>query len=228
MFSIRHFAIGLAMLAGAGLTVAMTPTKLVAGDRGQLDLEALVPLSFGDWRLDTSVRPIEPAPDLKAKLQQIYTATLSRTYTNSRGERIMLSMAYGAGANEGLQTHVPDVCYPAQGFELLGRQFGVIQNRFSDIAVTRLMTRLGPRQEPLTYWLTVGDEVTRVGLRWKLAQLKYGLTGRVPEGLLVRVSSIGGDMEAEYRLQQAFVQQLLEVLPDEGRKRFIGAPKSEV
>lgn len=32
---------------------------------------------------------------------------------------------------------------------------------------------------PVIYWITVGDTAAVNGLEWKLAQLKYGLTGKV-------------------------------------------------
>jgi hypothetical protein len=57
----------------------------------------------------------------------------------------------------------------------------------------------------------------------KLAQLRYGFKGIVPDGMLVRVSSIGLDSDAEWREQASFMQQLLAATAESTRKRIIGA-----
>jgi hypothetical protein len=43
------------------------------------------------------------------------------------------------------------------------------------------------------------------GIEEKLQQLKYGLTGSVPDDMLVRVSTIDTDKEKAYRLQANFI-----------------------
>jgi hypothetical protein len=59
-------------------------------------------------------------------------------------------------------------------------------------------------------------------IKWKLAQMKYGLTGKVPDGMLFRVSSIGEE-ESAYPIQEEFVRTLLKALSTENRKRLIGS-----
>jgi EpsI family protein len=218
-----YWLVGLAMLAAAGLTVAMTPTKRAGL---AVDLEVLVPKQFGAWRVDPTIVPIAPPPDLAEKLRKIYTQTLSRTYVNDRGERIMLSIAYGSEQTEGLQTHVPEVCYPAQGFQVIKHQLAAMQSRFGEIGVKRLVATHGTRVEPITYWMTVGDVVTQAGFGWKLAQLRYGLTGRIPDGMLIRVSNISRDEESSYSLHQDFVSSLLDAMAPADRTRLIGARTS--
>jgi EpsI family protein len=121
--------------------------------------------------------------------------------------------------------HKPEICYPAQGLPILNLVAGVFNTGFSEIPVKRLVASRGNGAEPITYWITVGDTVAISGLKWKLAQLKYGLTGRVPDGLLFRVSSIGrtGEEEIAYRLQEEFIRDLLKPLSPESRKRLIGS-----
>jgi EpsI family protein len=220
---IRYWFVGLAMLAAAGLSVAMTPTESDTSASPSLDLEVMIPEQFGDWRVDPSIVPIAPPPDLAAKLRQIYTQTLSRTYVNRRGDRIMLSIAYGSEQTEGLQTHVPEVCYPAQGFQVIKQQIAAMQSRFGEIGVKQLVATHGPRVEPISYWMTVGDKVTQAGLSWKLAQLRYGLTGRVADGMLVRVSNISRDERFSYALHQDFVNSLLDSVDPQYRVRLVGA-----
>ena len=46
---------------------------------------------------------------------------------------------------------------PSQGFEVLGTSFANIGTGQRTLPVKRLVTRMGARVEPLTYWTTVGD-----------------------------------------------------------------------
>jgi EpsI family protein len=211
------------MFAGAGLALAITPSKRVADQHEKVDLERLIPAEFAGWRIDPSVAPVTLSPDVAAKIQKIYTQTLSRTYVSGTGERIMLSIAYGAEQDEGLQVHVPEVCYPAQGFRLVSQRLAQLHNRFAEISGKQLLTVMGARHEPITYWMTVGGQITTVGLQWKLAQLRYGLTGSIPDGMLVRVSNISNDLEGSYRLHERFIEDLLGALPPDKRQRLVGA-----
>ena len=69
----------------------------------------------------------------------------------------------------------------------------------------------------------IGDQIATGSIETKLLALSYGLRGTVPDGMIVRVSSLGlGDDEA-FLLQQEFVEALLGSLPAEGRKRVAGA-----
>ena len=74
----------------------------------------------------------------------------------------------------------------------------------------------------ITYWVTVGNKAVLPGLDQKLQQLRYGLTGSVPDGMLVRVSSISTDNERAYQLQANFIQDLLIVIDGKDRVRLIG------
>ncbi len=217
----RSMIVSVVMCFAAVLAVAARPTQLIKED-SQLHLEQMVPKSFGDWRIDESIVPIAPPPELKAVLDKTYDQTLSRTYINSQGQRIMLSIAYGGKHDEGMQTHRPEVCYPAQGFQVFKEAAGELLTRYGTLPIKRLVATQGPRNEPITYWVVVGDQQTRFGLAMKLAQVKYGLTGKIPDGMLVRVSSIDRNDEQAYQLQEAFVGSMLATLSDKDRAHIAG------
>lgn len=208
--------------------MALKPTVKVADSAPKIDLEVLIPHAFGDWKIDESIRPLIADPELQAKLDKIYNQTLTRTYVNSKGERIMLSIAYGGDQSDTMAVHKPEICYPAQGFQIL--KSPVVSTFSTDegssIPVKRLVATQGSRVEPITYWTTVGDKVAVSGLKWKLQQMKYGLTGQVPDGLLFRVSSIQPDDVKAYQLQDAFTRDLLKAMSPDGRQRIIGNPGS--
>ena len=128
---------------------------------------------------------------------------------NAAGERILLSVAYGDDQRgEATQAHRPEICYTAQGFAITSNDVGTLKAAERNIPVRRLVAVSGSRNEPITYWVTVGDRATLPGVGRKLLQLFYGLGGKVPDGLLFRVSSIQADKTAAYALQDQFVNAL--------------------
>lgn len=222
MTGIRIWAVGLAMLAAAGIAVAVKPSDRMADTRPKIDLEVAIPKSFGDWKVDTSIVPIAPSPDVQALLDKIYSQTLARTYIDSKGRRVMLSIAYGGDQSRETQVHKPEVCYPAQGFQIESIAAGVLDAATSKIPVMRLIATKGPRVEPVTYWIAVGDTVVRGALEQNLARIKYGLTGTVPDGILVRVSTISRDTQRAYLHQQEFVSDLLQAMDKTHSARLLG------
>jgi EpsI family protein len=211
-------------LAGAGMALALKPTHKIADSEPKIDLEILIPKTFGDWKIDETIVPLLADPELQAKLNKIYNQTLTRTYVNHQGDRIMLSIAYGGDQSDAMAVHKPEICYPAQGFQILKNVSGTFSTGDGSIPVKRLVATQGQRIEPITYWTTVGDTVAVSGWKWKLSQMKYGLTGSIPDGLLFRVSSIQADAAKAYQTQDMFTHDLLRAMSPTGRQRIIGNP----
>jgi EpsI family protein len=67
---------------------------------------------------------------------------------------------------------------------------------------------MGTRTEPLTYWFTLRDKAVQGTTQKKLEDLRYGLTGRIPDGMLFRVSSIDRDEVRADEWQDQFVNRL--------------------
>lgn len=204
----------------------LTPTVHMADVRGRLELTEIFPKRIGEWVADDNVGVLLVSPVLQAVIDKIYNQTLSRTYVNPRGERIMLSVAYGGDQSDATRVHRPEVCYPAQGFQIVGSGTGVVAASGRDIKVRRLVARAGGRVEPITYWVITGSEISLTGTEQKLTQLKYTLNGVIPDGMLVRVSNISGDSQAAYQLQDRFIAELSAALPAASRDRVIGTMPS--
>ncbi|MBL8351862.1 MAG: EpsI family protein [Burkholderiaceae bacterium] len=218
----RALLVALLMLASAGAAVLGRPTKHMADQVGMPDLEAMFPRAFGTWRVDTSMPVILPSPDVQALLDKIYNQVLSRTYVNAEGQRIMLSVAYGGDQSDGTSAHRPEVCYPAQGFAITVNRMGSVPLGQRQLPVRQLMSQLGPRKEPITYWVTVGGEVVTTGIGQKLAQMRYGVRGIIADGMLVRVSSIDNDMAGGHRLQALFISDLVSHMDAASAARVFG------
>lgn len=218
---LSHLLLGIAMVAAAGVTIAITPTHHLADDGPRIDLEALVPKQFGDWKQDDNVHFEQVSPDVKAALSKIYTQVLTRNYYNSKGYLIMLSIAYGADQSDALSAHDPEGCYPAQGLQIMSKRREILQTGQGSLPVRQMDTK-GVWHEPVTYWFTVGQFAVNNEWDRKEAKLHYAMKGDIPDGLLVRVSSRQGETGEGYLMQQSFIGDLLTNLPAESRKRLAG------
>jgi EpsI family protein len=222
------------LLMAAAMVVAfiagewLRPSVRLADVKPPIKLEQQIPEAFGEWRVDTSIRPVLPDPGVQAMLDSLYSQVLARTYINAQGQRIMLSIAYGSDqGNEATAVHRPEFCYSAQGFrvQVLEKERIAIGN--TSVPVARLEATLGQqRVEPITYWVTLDEAATLPGVGRKMQQIRYGLMGQIPDGMLVRVSSFGINREAAFALQQRFLEQMYQAVPAEVRGRFFGSAAS--
>jgi len=221
---LRALLIALVMLAASITAMLMTPHVYMADQTTRQKLADIVPAAFGEWELDRSILPVPPSPDLQAVLDVLYDETLALTYRNRAGRRVMLSLAYGRNQHKGMNTHRPEVCYPAQGFKIVQPSAPAsLRFRGRSIEATRLVSSMGARNEPITYWLMVGEHITRFGYEQRATALRYGLRGIIPDGVLVRVSSIDSDNAAAFALQDRFIGDLLNAMPPQSLPRLLGA-----
>jgi EpsI family protein len=220
---LRNFVLLVLMLAASGLALALRPTHKIAEQGPAVDLQAMIPRTFGEWREEQQNSAQIVDPQQQETIDRIYTQTLSRTYVNNSGYRIMLAIAYGDDQRDSMQTHYPEVCYPAQGFELLSRQSVNMASSIGSIPIMQLVTSLEKRRvEPVTYWVMIGEVPITGGVRKKLAEMRYGLKGLIPDGLLFRVSSIDQDNQHAFQMHQLFVTDILSAMPPAERKRLSG------
>lgn len=219
--------LGAAMVTASALTGALTPTVKLAEQQGQFQLDTMIPTSFGEWIVDASIVPLQADPEQQELLEKIYDQTLSRTYVNRDGQRVMLSIAYGGDQSRALQIHLPEVCYVAQGFDMLDSRDDTLDTGHGMVPVKRLVARQSARNEPITYWITVGDKAIKSGIEQKMQRFAYGLSGKIPDGMLVRVSTIGPDASSAYQVQDRFIKDMLSVVEGRDRVRLMGAATAE-
>lgn len=218
----RQFMIGLAMLAAAGLALALIPRHKMS-EQAEINLETLIPKRFGQWKHDISVAPTIHDPGVQANIEKSYNQYLDRVYVNAQGERVMLAVAYGGGQTGSVQVHRPEVCYPALGFQIGALSKDVIDANGTQLPVMKLVATQGARIEPVTYWVMMGETAVRGHLEQVFARLKYNLEGKVPYGILIRVSTISTDESQSYRIEEQFVRDMLRAVPAQHRKVLSGA-----
>jgi EpsI family protein len=93
-------------------------------------------------------------------------------------------------------------------------------------SVPRVDTQPDERREPVTCWSTIGNQVVHGGVHKKLVEISYGLPGRIPDGLLFRVSSFNPEVAHAYDAQASFINQLLSAVTPAQRQRLAGIPES--
>lgn len=220
----QFLSIGIAMLMAAGLALAMKPKPKPQSEIQRLSLEQMVPQKFGPWAVDSNIAPILPSPDVQANLDKIYDQILSRTYIDGTGRQVMLTITYGGQQTDQLKAHRQEVCYAAQGFTIKNIFEDNLKLDHSLIPVTRMFAVKDSRKEPVTYWFTMGDRVVFSRLERLLVQLKYGITGQIPDGFLIRVSTIDADQKHAYAVQQEFIGDMIRAMPESSARLLIGSP----
>ena len=218
-----------AILSAAILAEAIRPRELLASTQVAPDLDTIIPKDFGGWRLVPNVglvTPSEPGAYLERDLlsARIYSQEIARGYTNSAGNVIMFLVAYGPVQNFRLKSHLPEVCYGASGFRVSPKRVTHLnyQDNAAPLTVSRLIAEKERRFEPITYWMKVGGDVATGVFDRQIARMKYGVRGIIPDGALIRVSTVGLSEAASYKLQDQFIRDLLAALRPQDRKFFTG------
>ena len=220
-----------ALWAGALVLVAcwllarwMVPTQYMADDLPPIALESTMPHAFGEWQEDASQGIVVADPTLQESINKLYSEVFNRTYVDAQGHRVMVSIAYGRNQNSNsTAAHRPEFCYSAQGF--LVERHGTRPLKFNDheIPTARLVGKLAERIEPITYWVTLDETPTLPGFERKLQQLRYGLQGKIADGMLVRISTIGAAPEDEFAIHDRFVRDWRDAMPATHKARFFGS-----
>ena len=212
------------MAAAAAGGQAMVPTKRMALLRGPFQLADIVPSTFANWQVDSRSASGIVNPQTEALLNKLYSQLLDRVYVDDAGHRIMLSIAYGADqADDDVQLHYPEVCYPAQGFRVNNNRTTVLNLPEGEVRVRRLETQFGDsRFEPVTYWTIVGDKQSLSGWDRKMSEIRHGLRGEIVDGLLFRVSSIDRNYEEGFSVQNQFIRDFVRALTPATRKQLVG------
>jgi EpsI family protein len=200
----------------------LQPVQQVSLEGSRLDLNELLPDHFLEWSIEKDHLTFARAQVQSNKSEKLYSQTVGATYINQRGERIMLSIAYGANQlADRLHAHRPEYCYRAQGFVVSGEADENL-TVFGALPVRRLYASLNNRKEPITYWMTIGDQAVLPGWSRKLAQIQHGLRGSIPDGLLIRISSIESNARIGYATHDSFINDWLNSLPPDRRQQLTG------
>jgi EpsI family protein len=215
----------MAILLAAAAAEAMTPRTLMAQSAASLDLETLIPKSFGQWKPVPGVRVIEP-PGSDYLAHEIYSQEIARGFVDEEGHVVMMLVAYGVSQSDRLQLHRPEICYAANGFRV-SRPFGATLSYLPGrlpIRLTRMIAQREGRLEPVTYWMRIGNDIATGVVERQILKVKYGLRGLIPDGALIRISTVGIPEDAAFALQDRFIRDLLKSVDQPALNFLTGNP----
>lgn len=222
---IKTIVLVLGMGLAAYLGSTWKPTKMLADTLRPIHFKQDIPDAFGAWQNDRGMDHIVPDPTQQAFLNKLYNDTVTKTYMNSAGQRIMFSAAYGKlQADDTLQLHNPEICYSAQGFAISGLRPASITVAGKAHSVHQMLAKTANRPEVVTYWIVVGEKNANTRTQQKLVRMKYAMQGYLSDGLLMRVSSIDTDPDRAFKLHAQFANDLAAQMNEPARIRYFGQP----
>jgi EpsI family protein len=211
----RQLLIGGLMAASAGLVFARQPKEQI-DYLGQGKLETLIPKSFGRWEFATTSGLVIPTED--ALSDALYSQLLTRVYTDNVAPPVMLLAAQSSGQTGILQLHRPEVCYPAGGYSLSTVTQRVIKTDQGPIRANQLTATIPGRNEQVLYWTRVGNAMPTSWAQQRWAVARDNLQGRIPDAVLVRVSTVDLDEASAYVRLHEFIQSMLSAVPANSRR----------
>jgi EpsI family protein len=103
---------------------------------------------------------------------------------------MMALVAYSSVQQNDIQVHRPEVCYPAAGYPIISSRTTELNFDGKTIDAREVVADRGGVYERVIYWVRVGDEFPATWADQRIAMARANLQGKVPDGVLVRMSTI--------------------------------------
>jgi EpsI family protein len=206
----RDLILGGIFLAGLGVEGSLSLSRRGVVAR-PTSLDALLPQHFDVWQAMPDAAPLLPQRD--AYVDQIYDDYVARCYARSGFEPVVLLIAYGKEQGGGMEVHRPESCYPPYGFTLSPSRSVHLDLRGRGVAATVLTATIESSSQQILYWVRVGEQFPATHWQASMAVAGAALTGRVLDGVLVRMSTANGDAAAGQHALAEFASRLLDSAP---------------
>jgi EpsI family protein len=122
-----------------------------------------------------------------------------------------------------LQVHRPEFCYPASGYRLAETREHPIALPGGFELPSRFIVAEGlSRIEQLIYWTRIGPSFPTGWLGQREAVIRENMKGIIPDGVLVRVSTIAPDDKTALAILDDFTRELVRAVPAKARLALIG------
>lgn len=208
MIDRRDLLLGGGMLLAAGGAAALTPRHHVELLHGR-KLDSIIPQSFGTWTTTPSSAFVLPkTPGSLA--DRLYSDTVSRLYVAPNQLPVMMVLAYGNLQSDLLQLHRPETCYAAVGFQISNSTRTDLRVAANvAIPLRELTASTDNRVEPIAYWTRIGDFLPTDKHEQRTMRLREQLAGIIPDGILVRLSTVAEPTPATFAALTAFGRALV-------------------
>ncbi len=215
----RHFLVGAACAAAAGVAQARMPTQKqrpIAHER----FEKWVPNQVGPWHFLTASGVVLPPPD--ALSDRLYDNLVTRIYDSAERPAVMLAIAYNNVQNGVVQVHRPEFCYPAGGFRLTPTEPVQVKTRERSLDCNFFSAAGYDRAEQVLYWTRIGNWFPRTWAEQRWAVIRANLAGEIPDGMLARVSVAGDDRREAEAVLGEFIRQFEAAVAPPLRRLLLG------
>jgi EpsI family protein len=225
MIARRDLVAGLACLGALGTAEWLRPRRELLLMRQGVKLKDIVPLKFAGWKGGDGDDIVIPRVEgsLAARL---YNDELGRAYRKDQDgnddREVMLLAAYGRSQSDSLQLHRPEVCYPANGFQITYRGFVDIAAGTTAIPGVALTAVAGERIEDIVYWTRLGTRLPRTASEQRSDRLKEAMAGNVPDGILMRASMVRVDSRPAIEVLRVFLSELISATAPDNQPALIG------
>ncbi len=190
-------------------------------------LDETIPRQFGDWKEKSSPYvQVALATGDEPNMEQPYDQILMRTYVNSKGQTVMLALAWGRQQQD-VKVHRPDLCYLVQGYKIASLEstaFAAKAGTGDPVYGKHMLATSNSGDEAVSYWIRVGNLYSDDPLAARFYIFREGLAGRVPDGILVRASqrvNDAQDAQQAWPLLDSFLMELASVVPAPSRDLMI-------
>ena len=203
------------------LPVAAAPRRTEDRLKG-IKLSDLVPARVGRWSYGDAQSVIVARADdafPTAGSDQV----VARSYRAENAPTVMLLIAYGSTQGATLQLHRPETCYPGQGFNLSDFSEPALSLGPDRIQARRFTATRDQRVERLIYWTRIANSFPRNTAGEYAAILGSVFSGVVPDGVLVRLSTLTPDIAQADVALDSFAAELVKSISPLGRRVLLGA-----
>ena len=135
----------------------------------------------------------------------------------------MMVLAYGNLQSDLLQLHRPEVCYAAVGFQISNSTRLDLPVAPDVVVPARELTAsTDNRVEPITYWTRIGDYLPTTRREQRTMRLREQFAGIVPDGILVRLSTVADPTPATFAALAAFARAFVLAVHPADRGILVG------
>ncbi|TPG16480.1 EpsI family protein [Sphingomonas koreensis] len=181
-----------------------------------------VPLEINGYRAVPATSIVLPPRD--ALSERIYDRYIARGYVAPGLPSIMLVIAYGSTQDLGLQLHRPETCYPASGWAIGPSQPVPIALAPGHVITGTALSASRPgRQEEIVYWTRIGQAFPATLWQDRVAILSGSIRRRIPDGVLIRLSTSSAVAGEAIDALLAFNTALISAVGPAMRQMLIGS-----
>ena len=219
----RHVLIGGALAIASGVAFARQPRATTSRVPAE-QFQNWIPARFGPWSRIGSSGVVLPPPD--ALRDRFYDNLATGAYEAPGEPLVMLLLAYNNKQDGVVQVHRPEVCYPVGGYALSDTR-PISLPLLGQPVPANIFTAVGPdRTEQVIYFTRLGSAFPRSWAEQRIAVARDNLAGRIPDGMLMRISVLDSDQGSAKAILTRFCGEFMRASPRSLQNLLLGPARA--